>query len=371
MMKIAVDENIPGASETFSLHAEVTHVNGRLLRQAEIRDMDALIVRSVTTVNADLLKDTAVRFVGSATIGVDHLDIPWLDQQGIRWASAPGCNANAAAQYTLAMILFACRRTGIELASSRIGIVGLGNVGSRLWHLLTEIGAKEFSLCDPPLAETGVPGLCTFPQLSSCNVVTFHVPLNATGAHPTLGMVDGRFLDSLPKGALLVNTSRGKVVEPRALQRWLANGQGFAAFDVYPHEPVEENSLIKLLSVTTPHVAGYSLDGKWNGTLMIYRQFCDWLGIEAQIVSPLPRLDEHQLMLHQANSAEAAVLAACPVERDDRNMRETFRPAVENGARLFDKLRSNYPARRDFAGWRVPENLPGSQANTLRALGFH
>jgi len=172
-MKIAVDENIPGASETFSLHGEVTHINGRSLRKAEIRDTDALIVRSVTNVNSDLLMDTAVRFVGSATIGVDHLDIPWLDQQGICWASAPGCNANAAAQYTLAMILLACRRTGIELSSSRIGIVGLGNVGSRLWHLLAEFGVKKFSLCDPPLAEAGVPGLCTFEQLQACNLVTF------------------------------------------------------------------------------------------------------------------------------------------------------------------------------------------------------
>jgi len=370
-MKVAVDENIPGASETFSLHGEVTHVNGRLLRKAEIRDMDALIVRSVTTVNAELLKDTAVQFAGSATIGVDHLDIPWLDQQGIRWASAPGCNADAAAQYTLAMILLACRRTRIELASSRVGIVGLGNVGNRLWHLLQEFGVKEFSLCDPPLAETGVPGLCTFEQLKACNVVTFHVPLSTSGAHPTLGMVNGGFLNSLPKGALLVNSSRGKVFEPEALQRWLADGQGFAALDVYPHEPVKENSLIKLLSVTTPHVAGYSLDGKWNGTLMVYRQFCEWLRVEERCVSPLPRLDGHQLTLQQADSAEGAVLAACPVERDDRNMRETITAAVEKGEGLFDKLRSNYPARRDFAGWSVPENLPASQANTLLALGFH
>ena len=370
-MKIAVDENIPGASETFSLHAEVTHVNGRSLHKAEIRDMDALIVRSVTTVNAELLKDTSVRFVGSATIGIDHLDIPWLEQQGIRWASAPGCNANAAAQYTLAMILLACRRTGIELASSRIGIVGLGNVGSRIRRLLTELGAREFCLCDPPLAEAGVPGLCTFEQLRACNLVTFHVPLNASGAHPTLGMVDGHFLKLLPKGALLLNTSRGKVFEAEALHSWLAGGHGFAALDVYPHEPVKENSLIKLLSVATPHVAGYSLDGKWSGTLMIYRQFCKWLGVEERVGSPLPRLDEHRLTLQQANSAEAAVLAACPVERDDRNMRETFTPAVENGKGLFDKLRNNYPERRDFAGWRVPKNLPASKADALRALGFH
>ena len=371
MMKIAVDENIPGVRETFSLHADVTCVDGRLLRKADIRDMDALIVRSVTTVDSDLLRDTSVRFVGSATIGTDHLDIPWLEQQGIRWANAPGCNANAAAEYTLAMILLSCRRTGIELASSRIGIVGLGNVGSRLRRLLAEIGVKQFYLCDPPLAETGVPGLCAFEQIAQCNLVSFHVPLTAVGAHPTLGMVNRQFLNSLAQGALLVNTARGKVFDSEALQHWLTAGHGFAALDVFPHEPVDDDSLINLLSVATPHVAGYSLDGKWNGTLMVYRQFCDWLDVGEQITRPLPHLDNQRLTLQQASSVEAAVLAACPVERDDRDMRETLTPAVANGGKLFDKLRHNYPERRDFAGWRVPENLPENMASTLRALGFH
>jgi len=371
MMKIAVDENIPGVSETFSLHADVTRVDGRLLRKADVRSMDALIVRSVTTVDSALLTGTSVRFVGSATIGTDHLDIPWLDQQGIRWASAPGCNANAAAQYTLAMILLACRRTGLELASSRVGIVGLGNVGSRLWRLLTEFGVTQFHLCDPPLAETGVAGLCAFEQIAECNLVSFHVPLTAAGAHPTLQMANHQFLNSLVPGTLLVNTSRGRVLDADALNHWLTAGIGFAALDVFPREPPEDDSLIKLLSVATPHVAGYSLDGKWNGTLMVYRKFCDWLKVKERITGPLPRLDDHRLTVQQASSAEAAVLAACPVERDDRNIRETLTPAVVNGGKLFDKLRRNYPERRDFAGWRVPENLPANRAVTLRALGFH
>jgi erythronate-4-phosphate dehydrogenase len=371
MMKIAVDENIPGVSETFSLHAEVTRVDGRLLRRADIRDMDALIVRSVTAVDSALLKGTSVRFVGSATIGTDHLDIPWLDQQGIRWANAPGCNANAAAEFTLAMILLSCRRTGMELASSRIGIVGLGNVGSRLWRLLTAFGLTQFYLCDPPLAETGVPGLCDFEQIRECNLVSFHVPLTVAGAHPTLGMANCQFLNSLPHGALLVNTSRGRVFDAEALNHWLAAGLGFAALDVFPREPVEDDSLIKLLSVATPHVAGYSLDGKWNGTLMVYREFCDWLQVGEHVSRPLPHLDDHRLTVQQASSVETAVLAACPVERDDRNIRETLTPAAASGGKLFDKLRRNYPERRDFAGWRVPENLPANRAATLRALGFH
>lgn len=370
-MKIAVDENIPGVSETFALHADVTCVDGRLLRKADVRDVDALIIRSVTAVNSALLADTAVRFVGSATIGTDHLDIPWLERQGIRWTSAPGCNANAAAQYTLAMILLSCQRTGMELGSSRIGIVGLGNVGSRLRRLLAEIGVTQFSLCDPPLAEAGVPGLCAFEQVGECNLVSFHVPLIATGAYPTLGMINRQFLNSLPQGALLVNTSRGKVLDAEALQHWLAAGEGFAALDVFPHEPVEDDSLISLLSVATPHVAGYSLDGKWNGTLMVYRQFCDWLRVEERITRPLPCLDDLRLTRQQASSVEAAVLTACPVARDDRDLREALSPPRANGGKRFDNLRRNYPERRDFAGWKAPENLPESRARTLRALGFH
>lgn len=370
-MKIAVDKNIPGVSESFSLHGEITYVEGRLLRRAEIRDMDALIVRSVTAVNSDLLTDTAVRFVGSATIGVDHLDIPWLDQQGIRWASAPGCNANAAAQYTFAMILLACRRTGIELTTCRIGIVGFGNVGSRLRHLLAEFGVKQMMLCDPPLTAAGVPGLCTLDQLRECNIVTFHVPLNANGTHPTLGMIDRKFLNSLPQGSLLVNTSRGKVVDAEALQCWLAAKHGFAALDVFPQEPVTDGTLIKLLSIATPHVAGYSLDGKWNGTLMVYGQFCEWLGTPQRIAGMLPHLDEHCLTMQQAGSVESAVLASCPVERDDRNLRATLTHGAAIASCNFDELRSNYPPRRDFSGWKVPQNLPAIQARTLRALGFH
>ncbi len=371
MMKIAVDKNIPGVSESFSLHAEVTYVDGRALRKAEIRDMDALIVRSVTTVNCNLLEDTAVRFVGSATIGVDHLDIPWLERRGIRWASAPGCNANAAAQYTLAMILLACRRTTTELASCRVGIAGLGNVGSRLRHLLAEFGVKELMLCDPPLTDAGVPDLCTMDQLRQCDILTFHVPLTATGAYPTLGMVNRKFLNSLRKGALLVNTSRGKVVDGQALQEWLAAENGFAALDVFPQEPVTEGSLIRFLSIATPHVAGYSLDGKWKGTLMVYEQFCDWLQVPQRTTTTPPRLDEHCLAVQQASSVEAAVLAACPVERDDRNMRETFTSGAAISGNSFDELRGNYPSRRDFSGWKVPQNLPAVQANALKILGFH
>lgn len=371
MMKIAVDENIPGAGETFALHGEVIHVDGRRLRKKEIRDMDALIIRSVTTVNSGLLEETAVQFVGTATIGIDHLDVPWLEQNGIRWASAPGCNASAAAQYTFAMILLACRRTGIELSSSRVGVAGLGNVGSRILHLLKEFGVRQFSLSDPPLAETGVPDLCSLAHLAGCNIVTFHVPLHATGSYPTLGMIDRQFLYSLPEGTLLVNTSRGKVIQAEALQCWLAEGRGFAALDVFPDEPVIESALINLLTVSTPHVAGYSLDGKWNGTLMVYKKFCEWLNVDARNTSPLPCLDAHLLTMDQANSVEAAVLAACPVERDDRNLREIAATTAKNRGQRFDKLRGHYPERRDFAGWQVPGNLPTVQANTLRTLGFH
>lgn len=370
-MKILVDRNIPGVDETFARHGEVRNVDGRRLRKEHLLDARALIVRSVTTVDSGLLENTAVEFVGTATIGTDHMDIPWLEQQGIRWASAPGCNADSAAQYTLAMMLLASKRLAFHLTGCSIGIVGHGNVGSRIHRMLRTCGVRDIRVCDPPLTQAGYPDLCTMEDISGCDVISFHVPLTLSGPHATMGLVDDRFLARLQPGSLLVNTSRGKVTAGQSLRNWLISGRGHAALDVWPEEPNIDPGLLNATTVATPHVAGYSLDGKLRGAEMVYRQFCDWLGTEPMSPGLLSGLVFYSLPGKHCLTLEDAILTACPVERDDEQLRKLITINPEYQSVFFDELRQNYPERRDFTGWQLPAEAPEECATVLQALGFH
>jgi erythronate-4-phosphate dehydrogenase len=208
-------------------------------------------------------------------------------------------------------------------------------------------------------------------DLMDCDIITFHIPLTRSGPYPTLGLAGEALFSRLQAGSLLVNTSRGKVTKTQALQGWLATGRGHAALDVWPGEPEVDVPLLEAATVATPHVAGYSLDGKLRGTQMVYRQFCEWLNaspVNPDLTSDLSvdnPLGNHGLIV------DNAILAACPVERDDAQMRKLAAVIPENRAASFDALRREYPERRDFCGWRVPPEASRECARTLQALGFH
>lgn len=370
-MQIVIDQNITGVNETFAHHGEVVREDGRTLRREQLAEADALIVRSVTRVNSGLLEHTPVRFVGTTTIGAEHLDTAWLEQNGITWANAPGCNADGAAQYTLAMMLLASRRIGLELIDARVGIVGHGNVGSRLCRLLMALGVAQPLLNDPPLALAGIQGLCELEEIRKCDVISFHVPLSTAGPHATHGMINAGFLRGLRTGALLVNTARGKLIKGDSLPDWLLSGRGFAALDVFPEEPYIGQDLLEACTVATPHVAGYSQDGKMAGTSMIYERFCQWLNVDPVRHALHGNLGMHTLPQAQLATPTDAILACCPVERDDRNLRAIADMKPTERAARFDALRRDYPARRDFAGWLRPPGMPEGLDQTLRNLGFH
>ncbi len=377
-MKIVIDRNIPAAQDTFGQHGELIAVDGRQLdarAMQQIGPVDALIVRSVTRVDDALLRTSRARFVGTATIGTDHLDKDYLQQNGITWASAPGCNADAAAQYTLAMMLLACQRLDKNLTSSSVGIVGLGNVGGLLQALLTACGVRQLRVCDPPRAQTEPGDWSTLREIAQCDIVTLHVPLSLSGPHATRRMIDKGFLQLLKPGSLLLNTSRGPVIDGEALKSWLGRGAGHAALDVWPDEPHIDAALLTGVSVATPHVAGYSVDGKTRGTLMIYDAFCRWQGLAADACVPaaplLQALQSETLPAEACESVRQAVLAACPVARDDAALSACGQLGPEDQVSRFDGLRKNYPARRDFAGWKLPEGVPEEQARLLKTLGFH
>jgi erythronate-4-phosphate dehydrogenase len=369
-MIIVADANIPALAETFGRHGEVRVREGRTLRRSQLRDAHALIVRSVTRVDASLLEGTPVTFVGTATIGTDHLDTDWLEERGIAWASAPGCNADAAAQYALAMMLLAWKRLGRDPARETVGIIGRGNVGGRLQSLLGAL-AIPTAACDPPLAERGEVDLVSQSEALAQSTVSLHVPLTRAGPHATLGLIGAAELRALPRGSLLVNAARGAVLQAAPLAAWLAARRGHAALDTWPGEPAIDQFLLNSATVATPHVAGYSEDGKRRGTIMIHRAFCEHFRLPHEPIAPLPpaRLDLAQGEDRPEDPLIRAVLAATGVERDDRALRDLAPLAPEARGEGFDALRRDYPPRREFQYLR-PTGLGQGARDRLEKLGF-
>lgn len=367
-MRLVADSNLALLEETFGKHGRLTLIEGREIRREHLADADVLLLRSVTRADADLLEGTPVRFVGTATIGIDHLDTPWLEQRGITWASAPGCNADAAAQFSLAMIWEACRRLGKDPCSQSVGIIGGGNVGSRL-RLLLEAASIPHVVCDPPLADLGQCGLVSYEDALAQPLVSFHVPLTRNGHYPTYRMLDAEHLQLIPDRALVINTARGDVIHGPALKTELISGRLHAALDVWPGEPCVDPELLAITTVATPHVAGYSFEGKQHGTWMIYQAFCRWLDIQIPedppLVSPVSniRIDPLQPSLDQA------LQAACDVAGDDYRMRAEFSRLPDNPEGAFDRLRKNYPLRHDFSAWEINGASP-VDASSLRSMGF-
>ena len=351
-MHIVVDRNIRAAPATFGAHARLSFLDGRDIRRQDLVSADALLVRTATRVDAELLEGTPVRFVGSTSIGTDHMDTAWLDSAGIRWANAPGCNADAAAQYTLAMAWLASARLGRNLQELSVGIVGRGNVGSRVMALFEALG-MDVVANDPPLAEAGVQRLVSLDAVLERDLVCLHTPLTRLGPHPTWRLFNASVLGAMNDGALLLNAGRGDVVDGDALRRELGAGRLAAALDVWPGEPRIDAEILRASTVATPHVAGYSDDGKRRGTLMVYRAFCEWAGL-APVEPPGPPWSPAPLRVSAGREGLGQALeAACFVSRHDAGLRALAALSMDERALGFDRLRRDYPPRRDFQAWTI------------------
>lgn len=366
-MKIVVDQNIRIAEPTFGAHATLEFMDGRAIRHSHLRDADALIVRTTTRVDESLLRGTPVGFVGSTTIGTDHLDTAWMEAEGIRWANAPGCNADSAAQYTIAMIWLALERLQRPLRGLSAGIIGRGHVGSRVQQLLAALGVE--SVCnDPPLQDQGVNGLVALEAALDNDIVCLHVPLTRKGRYATRKLIDRRRLACLPDRALLVNTARGDVVAGADLLHELQTKRLSAALDVWPREPAIDPALLGAATVATPHIAGYSDDGKRAGTLQVYAAFCHWAGL-APVTPPPPPKPPHLDIEASEEPMTRALDAACFVRQQDAALRRLQNVSIAERAAGFDRLRKDYPPRRDFQAWRITVVDPVA-AELLRPLGF-
>ncbi len=322
-MKILVDANVPAADACFGVLGEVVRRPGREIAPGDLRDADALVVRSITRVDAALLAEARrLRFVGTCTIGTDHVDTRLLAERGIAFASAPGCNAEAVVDYVLVSLLTLAERQGWRLAERRVGVVGAGNVGGRLLHRLSAMGIDCLA-CDPPRVEAeghATPGSgapADFVDLDTlideCDVLCLHTPLVREGPHATHHLLDAERIAALAPGTVLLNAGRGDCLDGQALRARLA-GQGdiSAVLDVWEGEPGIDAALRDLVELATPHIAGYSLDGKLRGTHQVTRALCRAFGLPCRVTLDelLPAPPPARLELGPGLSAEEAASLA-------------------------------------------------------------
>ncbi len=371
-MKIIADENMPYVEELFADLGEITRVNGRELTAEQVQDADVLLVRSVTKVNQQLLQlNQQLQFIGSATIGLDHFDQDYLCQRGISYTNAPGCNATAVGEYAFIAMLELARRFEQPLKDKTVGIVGAGNTGTALQKCLTAYGVKTL-LNDPLLAQSDDSReFVTLDELiERCDVISLHVPLTKETAFPTWYLFDQQRLASLKPNTWLLNCCRGEVIDNRGLLELKQQRDDIKiVLDVWEEEPNPMAELVPWVEIATPHIAGYSLEGKARGTFMLYQALMKQLGlpVNKSIESLLPSLWCHQLT-PVSIPTEQALLSLTRLVYDLRDDDEVFRCRFLN-PNGFDLMRKKHKHRREFSALKLA-NSGCSDVDWLLKLGF-
>jgi erythronate-4-phosphate dehydrogenase len=372
MIRIVADDKIPFLKGVLEPYATITYVPGNEIIRSNVKEADALLVRTRTKCNADLLSDTPVKFIGTSTIGFDHIDTQFCEENNIKWTNAPGCNSSSVQQYMVAALLRISKEWDFDLKDKTIGIIGVGNVGSKVTKVAEAFGMKVI-LNDPPRQRDE--GSSIFSDLdyllSASDIVTLHVPLNMDGEDRTFHLINNDTLSKIKNGSWLINTSRGEVVDTIALKSALAtNKLSGTVVDVWEREPEIDTSLMHQAFLATPHIAGYSADGKANGTAMIVNSLCkmfdislsDWYPPDLpNVPNPDIKIDclgkwDHEI-LHKAISHAYNII------EDDIRLR--FDPS------RFEHERENYPVRREFPFYTVNLKYGNNYIeNLLKELGF-
>jgi len=378
-MKIVADENIPFVKECFASIGDVQTLSGRKIAPEGIADADILLVRSITPVNEKLLANSKVKFVATATIGFEHVDVDYLNKRNIGFASAPGSNANSVADYIVAALLSVAQKHEITLEGKSIGVVGVGNVGSKVAKKCAALG-MIVKLNDPPLfRQTGDPKYRPLNELLDCDFITLHTPLTREGQDKTYHLADEKFFASLKTGCVFINTCRGAVHDTAALKNAIRSKKLSAAIlDVWENEPNIDCELLRMVDISTPHIAGYSLDGKIAGMIMIYNAACKHFSLKPKhkIEDFLPPPTVPQITIDKTDADSQTLLheivrQVYPINRDDFNTREIAMVEPEKRGKFFDDLRKNYPVRREFQNTTVV--LSGQAKNIenkLKGIGF-
>jgi erythronate-4-phosphate dehydrogenase len=379
-MKIVADENIPFVKECFSSIGDVTTVSGRQIDPDAVKDADILLVRSITKVDAELLAGSNVKFAATATIGTDHIDEDYLNKNNIGFAYAPGSNSNSVAEYVVAALLALGKKHKFQLEGKSIGIIGVGNVGSKVAKKTAALGMKEF-LNDPPLErKTKNNKYRSLEELLGCDFITVHTPLTHQGQDKTYHLADDKFFDSLTNKPFFINTARGGCCDTAALKFALDTGKiSGAVLDVWENEPLIDNQTILKAELSTPHIAGYSFDGKVNGMVMIYNAACQHFGLTPKFTAkdflPVPDTIEinidpdsgdQQMIIHDT------VQSIYAINRDDFNTREILMVPEDQKGGWFDDLRKNYPIRREFQNTKVILTKQDDRlSEKIKGIGFN
>ncbi|WLG60758.1 4-phosphoerythronate dehydrogenase PdxB [Pseudomonas sp. FP1762] len=359
-MLIVADENIPLLDAFFAGFGDIRRVPGRSIDRATVEQADVLLVRSVTNVNRALLEGSKVRFVGTCTIGTDHLDLDYFNEAGICWSSAPGCNARGVVDYVLGSLMTLAEIEGVDLTQRTYGVVGAGEVGGRLIKVLKGLG-WNVKVCDPPRQAAEGGDYVSLEQIiEQCDVISLHTPLTRSGNNATWHLFDQQRLQQLKQGAWLINAARGPVVDNAALREVLLEREDLqAVLDVWEKEPEVDPALAELCVLATPHIAGYSLDGKQRGTAQIYQAYCAFSGQPAaiQLSDLLPATWLSEVSLHGDCDPAWALAMLCrgvyDPRRDDADFRRSLVGNVAEQRAAFDALRKQYPVRREIEGLKV------------------
>jgi erythronate-4-phosphate dehydrogenase len=371
-MKIVADDKIPFLKGALEPYAEVLYLPGKEIDRESLEDADALLIRTRTKCTEDLLKGTRVRFIGTATIGFDHIDIQYCKKSRIKWTNAPGCNSSSVQQYIAAALLRISTENSFNLKDKTLGIIGVGNVGSKVAKFAATIGMNVL-LNDPPRERRE--GKKNFHSLrkvlSESDIVTVHVPLNVTGDNCTYHMFDESRFKMIKKGVWFINSSRGEVTDTYALKININSGKlNGVVLDVWENEPDIDRELMKQAYIATPHIAGYSTDGKANGTAMVVNALSRYFNLQTgnwyPAKVPLPVTPQFTIDCSGKTEQEiisTAVFHTYNIEEDSIKL--------HNSPSDFEKQRSSYPLRREFTSYTI-ELKNGSEKirKTLGNLGF-
>jgi len=356
-MKLVVDENITFAEEAFSQFGDVLLINGRQITNDILQNTNALIVRSITNIDENLLQNTNINFVGTATIGIDHIDTNYLNENNIVFADAKGCNADSVAEYVFTALLKIAADNKHTLKNKSIGIIGVGNVGSRVLKYAEALGLKVYKN-DPPKQRAGEGNnYVSLEEAMQADIITLHVPLNKTGIDKTFHLIDEKKLNEIRNNTIIINSSRGAVIDNKALLNIVDKKCFKIILDVWEGEPSVNTNLLQKVFIGSAHISGYSLEGKVNGTKMIYDALCRFTNQLNDWEPKLPPIENNVIDVSSVKSVEEKLhlifKQIYDIEKDDSEMREMIEMDNNSKAAHFDNLRKEYHLRREFNNYTV------------------
>lgn len=370
-IRVVADDAIPFLKGVLEPFADVIYIPGEKISVKDIRDSDALLIRTRTKCNRELLEGSSVRFIGSATIGFDHIDSAYCDANQISWVNAPGCNAASVQQYIASALVFLALQKGLDLCRKTLGIVGVGHVGSKVELLGRALGMNVL-LNDPPRERVEMSNnfvsLDTLVRYS--DIISLHVPLTCEGPDATFHLFDKSLIAAMKKGAWLLNSSRGEVIDTEALKAALQEGHlGGSVLDVWENEPEPDPGIISLTTIGTPHIAGYSLDGKANGTARVVRELASRFGLPLtqwypgdsilSLPSPIP-------LMIKRESEQQKIYEIINSTYDIKSDNQLFK----SNPGLFEHYRKRYQIRRDFGSYCIECDLDSPISIKLQIAGF-